>query len=210
MQVIFSTRSFCSRYYKNQSLKMAFDMAPADPTVDLNMQLIKLAYGLLSGKYSVPAVQKQEGIRPKMFNAVIEASYPKFSTMPQQDALEFFLHFIDQVERINAGCPEEDPARSFKFGIEERLQCPSGKVAYNKRNDYILSLNIPLEKATNKKELEEFQKLKVQRETEGKEISSDEIVRPRVPLSACLDSFSQPEEVQGFYSTALKARTTAI
>lgn len=27
------------RYYTNQSLKMAFEMAPADPTVDLNMQL---------------------------------------------------------------------------------------------------------------------------------------------------------------------------
>ncbi|KAJ0774305.1 putative ubiquitinyl hydrolase 1 [Helianthus annuus] len=220
MQVIFSTNSFCSRYYKNQSLKTAFDIAPADPTVDLNMQLTKLAHGLLSGQYSIPAVHnddvdssssaKQEGIRPRMFKAVIAASHPEFSTMRQQDALEFFLHLIDQVERVNAGNPEADPARSFKFGIEERLQCPSGKVAYNKRNDYTLSLNIPLEKATNKKELEEFHKLKAQKEAEGKDISSDEIVRPRVPLSDCLDSFSHPEEVQGFYSTALKARTTAI
>ncbi|KAJ0763658.1 putative ubiquitinyl hydrolase 1 [Helianthus annuus] len=39
---------------------------------------------------------------------------------------------------------------------------------------------------------------------------SDEVVHPRVPLTDCLDSFSHPEEVQGFYSTALKARTTAI
>ncbi|XP_022028512.1 ubiquitin carboxyl-terminal hydrolase 14 isoform X1 [Helianthus annuus] len=220
MQVIFSTNSFCSRYYKNQSLKTAFDIAPADPTVDLNMQLTKLAHGLLSGQYSIPAVHnddvdssssaKQEGIRPRMFKAVIAASHPEFSTMRQQDALEFFLHLIDQVERVNASNPEADPARSFKFGIEERLQCPSGKVAYNKRNDYTLSLNIPLEKATNKKELEEFHKLKAQKEAEGKDISSDEIVRPRVPLSDCLDSFSHPEEVQGFYSTALKARTTAI
>ncbi|MFS7921077.1 putative ubiquitinyl hydrolase 1 [Helianthus anomalus] len=220
MQVIFSTNSFCSRYYKNQSLKTAFDIAPADPTVDLNMQLTKLAHGLLSGQYSIPAVHnddvdssssaKQEGIRPRMFKAVIAASHPEFSTMRQQDALEFFLHLIDQVERVNAGNPEADPARSFKFGIEERLQCPSGKVAYNKRNDYTLSLNIPLEKATNKKELEEFHKLKAQKEAVGKDISSDEIVRPRVPLSDCLDSFSHPEEVQGFYSTALKARTTAI
>lgn len=69
-----------------------------------------------------------------------------------QDALEFFLHFIDQVERMNSGKPDFDPSRSFKFGIEERLQCPSGKVAYNRRNDYILSLNIPLEKAINKSE----------------------------------------------------------
>ncbi|XP_076935914.1 ubiquitin carboxyl-terminal hydrolase 14-like [Bidens hawaiensis] len=220
MQVIFSTHSFCSRYYKNQSLKSAFINAPADPTVDLNMQLTKLAHGLLSGQYSVPAVQndnvdsssktKQEGIRPRMFKAVIAASHPEFSTMRQQDALEFFLHLIDQVERVNASNPEADPARSFKFDIEERLQCPSGKVAYNKRNDYTLSLNIPLDKATNKKELEEFHKMKGQKEAEGKEISSDEIVRPRVPLSDCLNSFSHPEDVQGFYSTALKSRTTAI
>lgn len=40
--------------------------------------------------------------------------------------------------------------------------------------------------------------------------SGDEIVRPRVPLEACLASFSAPEEVQGFYSTALKTKTTAI
>ncbi|KAJ9551371.1 hypothetical protein OSB04_015416 [Centaurea solstitialis] len=201
-----------------------FDIAPADPTVDLNMQLTKLANGLLSGKYSVPAVQnddagnavdssqnaKQEGIRPRMFKAVIAASHPEFSTMRQQDALEFFLHLIDQVERINAGRPELDPGRSFKFGIEERLQCPSGKVAYNRRHDYILSLTIPLEKVTNKKELEEFNKFKAQKEADGMEISSDEIVRPRVPLSDCLNIFSAPEELQGFYSTALKGKTTAI
>ncbi|KAF9604902.1 hypothetical protein IFM89_011184 [Coptis chinensis] len=39
MQVVFSTQSFHSRYYKNQNLKLAFEAAPADPTVDLNTQL---------------------------------------------------------------------------------------------------------------------------------------------------------------------------
>ncbi|PKI65653.1 hypothetical protein CRG98_013948 [Punica granatum] len=39
MQVVFSTQSFCSRYFVNQSLKAAFERAPADPTIDLNMQL---------------------------------------------------------------------------------------------------------------------------------------------------------------------------
>lgn len=38
----------------------------------------------------------------------------------------------------------------------------------------------------------------------------DEIVRPRVPLEACLASFSAPEEVHDFYSTSLNAKTTAI
>ncbi|KAL0406854.1 UNVERIFIED_CONTAM: Ubiquitin carboxyl-terminal hydrolase 14 [Sesamum latifolium] len=39
MQVVFSTRGFCSRYYLDQGLKVAFDTAPSDPTVDLNTQL---------------------------------------------------------------------------------------------------------------------------------------------------------------------------
>ncbi|KAF2285927.1 hypothetical protein GH714_008999 [Hevea brasiliensis] len=222
MQVVFSTRSFYSRYYMNLSLKVAFEMAPADPTVDLNMQLTKLAHGMLSGKYSVPAVEKddnsnaatsasskQEGIPPRMFKSVIAASHPEFSSMRQQDALEFFLHFLDQVERVNGGKPTLDPSRSFKFGIEERILCSSGKVAYNRRLDYILSLNIPLHEATNKEELEAFQKSKAGEVSEGKDVSSEEIVRPRVPLEACLASFSAPEQILDFYSTALKAKTTA-
>ncbi|KAK6946790.1 Zinc finger, UBP-type [Dillenia turbinata] len=189
MQIVFSTHSFCSRYYKNQSLKMAFEYAPADPTVDLNMQLTKLGHGLLSGRYSVPALDnddlataansissaRQEGIRPRMFKAVIAASHPEFSTMRQQDALEFFLHFLDQVERCNTGNPDLDPSRSFKF---EQLQA--------------------------------FEKLKREKSLEGIEVSTDEVVRPRVPLEACLAVFSAPEEVHDFYSSALKAKTTAI
>ncbi|GLT37905.1 hypothetical protein SLA2020_121890 [Shorea laevis] len=221
MQVVFSTQSFSARYYMNQNLKVAFEMAPFDPTVDLNMQLTKLAHGLLSGKYSVPASEKdgnaapttdakQQGIPPRMFKSVIAASHPEFSTMRQQDALEFFLHFLDQVERANSGKPELDPSRSFKFGVEERILCTSGKVAYNRRLDYILSLNIPLHEATNKEELEAFQKMKAEKISEGKDVSSDEIVRPRVPLEACLASFSAPEQIPDFYSSALKAKTTAI
>ncbi|CAK8535189.1 unnamed protein product [Lathyrus sativus] len=224
MQAVFSSRSFSSRYYINQSLKKAFEAAPADPTVDLNMQLTKLAHGLLSGKYSVPQFENdenkniattptsavQEGIPPRMFKALVAASHPEFSSMRQQDALEFFLHFLDQVERANAGETKLDPARSFKFGVEDRILCSSGKVAYNRRNDYILSLNIPLHEATNKEELELFHKLKAEKLSEGKEVSGDEIVRPRVPLEACLASFSSPEEIHDFYSTALQAKTTAV
>lgn len=39
--------------------------------------------------------------------------------------------------------------------------------------------------------------------------TNEEIVRPRVPLEACLATFSAPEELPDFYSTALKAKTTA-
>ncbi|WOL18550.1 ubiquitin carboxyl-terminal hydrolase 14 [Canna indica] len=193
IQAIFTTRSFISRYYEHQSLKMAFAMAPSDPTLDLNMQLTKLAHGLLSGGYSFP----------------IEENNEVKTTNSSADALEFFLHFLDHIERANAGKPELDPSRSFKFVIEERLQCPSGKVAYNKRSDYILSLNIPLHEATNKEQLEAFHRMKAQKKMEGNDIASNEIVRPRVPLEACLANFAAPEEIHDFYSSALNAKTTA-
>ncbi|KAL6553441.1 ubiquitin-specific protease ubp14 [Orobanche gracilis] len=164
MQVMFSTRGFCSRYYLDQSLKVAFDAAPDDPTVDLNAQL------------------KQEGIPPRMFKSVIAAKHPEFSTMRQQS---------EQVERANTLNPIFDPSRGFKFGIEERLQCLSGK------------------KATNKRELEDFQKLKAEKEARGEELASEEIIRPRVSLMDCLECFSAPEELHDFYSTALNAKTTA-
>ncbi|KAL0909266.1 hypothetical protein M5K25_020116 [Dendrobium thyrsiflorum] len=210
MQVVFSTRSFIERYYKEQNLKSAFILAPADPTFDLNMQLTKLGHGLLSGKYSLPTPEKQEGVPPRMFKTAISASHPEFSSMRQQDALEFFLHLLDQVEQAHAGKPELDPSRSFKFFIEERLQCPSGKVAYNKRADYILSLNIPLSEATNKEQLEASNKLKSEKSVAEKQSINHEVVRPRVPLEACLKCFSEPEEVHDFYSTALNEKTTAI
>lgn len=67
-----------------------------------------------------------------------------------QDALEFFHHLIDKVDQANPGNHELDPSTGFKFIIEERVQCPSGKVSYNKHCDNFLSLSIPLHEATNK------------------------------------------------------------
>ncbi|KAH0934460.1 hypothetical protein HID58_011577 [Brassica napus] len=218
MQILFSTHSFISRYFSHQSLKLAFEMAPADPTLDINMQLTKLGHGLLSGKYSIPVAEKdvatgdvrQEGIPPRMFKSVVAAGHAEFSSMRQQDALDFFLHLLDKVERGNNMRPDLDPSRSFKFGVEEKILCSSGKVSYNKRDDCILSLNIPLQEATNKDELEAFNNQKADKGLEEDNMSTDEIVRPRVPLEACLATFSSPEQILDYYSTALKGKTTAI
>ncbi|XP_066333424.1 ubiquitin carboxyl-terminal hydrolase 14-like [Miscanthus floridulus] len=153
--------------------------------------------------------QGQEGIRPRMFKSVIAVNHPEFSSMRQQDALDFFLHLIDRVEKANPGNHEQNPCSGFKFVVEERVQCPSGKVSYNKRSDYILSLSIPLLEATNKEQLEAFNEKKAAMDLDGKEVSNEDIVRPRVPLEACLASFSGPEEIPDFYSTALNSKTTA-
>lgn len=225
MQVVFSTQSFPQRYFVNLSLKESFQRAPADPTVDLNMQLAKLAHGLLSGKYSVPfekvtngdlaglavAENEQNGISPLMFKSLIGMGHPEFSSSRQQDALEYFQHLIDQVERCHTSNHQEDPSRSFKFCVEERILCSSsGKVKYNRRADNVLSLNISLQAAVNKDQVSAFLKKKAEKESIGGKVSDEEIVRPRVPLSACLESFSASEEVPDFYSTAINGRTTAI
>ncbi|EMS64663.1 Ubiquitin carboxyl-terminal hydrolase 14 [Triticum urartu] len=199
-----------NRYFEKQSLKAAFAISQADPTLDLNMQMTKLAHGMLSGKYSAPSQEGQEGIRPRMFKSVIAASHPEFSSMRQQDALEFFHHLIGKVDQANPGNHELNPCTGFKFIIEERVQCPSGKVSYNQHCDNFLTLSIPLHEATNKEQLEAFHEKKAAMDLDGKEVSKEEIVRPRVPLEACLASFSGGEEVPEFYSTALNSKTTAI
>ncbi|KAF2545919.1 hypothetical protein F2Q70_00022807 [Brassica cretica] len=178
----------------------------------------KLGHGLLSGKYSIPVTEKdaataearQEGIPPRMFKSVVAAGHGEFSSMRQQDALDFFLHLLDKVERGNNTRPDLDPSRSFKFGVEEKILCSSGKVSYNKRDDCILSLNIPLQEATNKDELEAFNNQTAGKGLEENNMSTDEIVRPRVPLEACLATFASPEQIHDYYSTALKGKTTAI
>uniref|UniRef100_A0A0C9RW38 Ubiquitin carboxyl-terminal hydrolase n=1 Tax=Wollemia nobilis TaxID=56998 RepID=A0A0C9RW38_9CONI len=224
MQTVFSTRDFILRYYQDQKLNEAFERAPADPTVDLNMQLVKLGHGMLSGKYSSPVYEgdevdkpenmtskvRQEGIPPRMFKSLIGTGHPEFSSTRQQDALEFFLHLLDKVERNNAGKPQSDPSQCFKFVVEDRILCPSGKVSYNKRLDNVLSLNIPLDAAINKEEVAAFRKKKAEKESAGEKLNDDEIVRPRVPLSACLENFAAPEEIHEFYSTAMKSKTTAF
>lgn len=225
MQVVFSTDSFKQRYFVHLSLKEGFQRAPADPTVDVNTQMAKLAHGLLSGKYSAPAEGlsngdqtdstvselEQTGISPAMFKSLIGSGHPEFSSSRQQDALEYFQHILDQIERCHTSNAQQDPSRSFKFFVEERIMCSSsGKVKYNKRTDNVLSLNIPLQSSVNKDEVSAFMKKKGEREAAGEKIANEEIVRPRVPLSACLESFAASEQVPDFYSSAINGRTTAI
>ncbi|KAJ7540223.1 hypothetical protein O6H91_10G005900 [Diphasiastrum complanatum] len=224
VQMIFATRDFQLRYYENLNLDDAFQLAPADPTLDLNTQMTKLAHGLLSGKYSAPEKQVSEkdvaeggteklvqnGISPRMFKSLIGAGHPEFATSRQQDALEFFQHLIEQVERSNSANPSEDPSRCFNFVVEEKIMCSaSGKVKYTKKIDNVLSLNIPLSAAVNKGEVAIMEKTKAQK-LPGEKGGKEDYVRPRVPLSACLESFCASEAVQDFYSSAIRGRTTAI
>lgn len=217
MQVIFSVPDFIQCYY-NHCEEIFQTTNIQDAPKDFNVQMAKLAYGLLSGAYSKPPegklndskeeVEELPGIKPHMFKNLIGQGHPEFSTKKQQDAQEFFLHLISVLERNSRG--RENPAESLKFQVEERLQCvKSGKVKYTSRTDYLLSLPIPLDAATNKVELEAYEKKKAEVLAKGEKMKPEDLVRPKISLQACLDHFSAIETVDDFYSTAVKAKSTA-
>ncbi|NXE07040.1 UBP13 hydrolase, partial [Lophotis ruficrista] len=219
MQAIFSIPEFQRAYVGN--LPRIFDYSPLDPTQDFNTQMAKLGHGLLSGQYSKPPmkselieqVMKEEhkpqhnGISPRMFKAFISKGHTEFSSNRQQDAQEFLLHLINLVERNPVG--SENPSDVFRFLVEERTQCcQSRKVRYTERVDYIMQLPVAMEAATNKDELIAYE-LK-RREAEAARRPPPELVRAKIPFSACLQAFSEPNNVEDFWSSALQAKSAGV
>lgn len=212
MQMLFIIPDFIRRYFEGAS--GIFEQFPNEPASDFNLQMAKLGTGLLSGKYSIPPPvgspvdADSPGISPIMFKTLIGRGHPDFSTKKQQDAQEFLSHIITLVERNSRH--QMDPSNSFKFKLEERVQCStSKKVKYTYRSDWMLPLNIPLEAAVNKDEVTAYEARKAEAEAQGKRLAPEELVRPKIKLFSCLEAFTQSEIVEQFYSTALKDKTTA-
>ncbi|XP_067833245.1 ubiquitin carboxyl-terminal hydrolase 5-like, partial [Heptranchias perlo] len=216
MQVVFSIPDFQNKYVGN--LEKIFKDSPTDPTQDFNTQVAKLGYALLSGDHSKPPPETDEtepetekvdpgGIAPRMFKMLVGKGHPEFSTNRQQDAQEFLLHFINMVER---NCrSSENPNEAFRFLVEERINClASGKVKYTQRVDYIMQLPVPMEAAVNKDELAEYEVKK--QEAEAEKTPLLEMVRAKIPFESCLEAYSEPEQVDDFWSTALLAKSVAV
>lgn len=226
MQVLFSIPEFQERYAQKRD--EIFRNAPSDPTQDFHVQMAKLGHGLLSGEYSKPpsdaettstAREKEDifkkvvqpGIRPRMFKSLIGKGHREFSTMHQQDALEFLQYVLEIVERREKSHGLLDPSLFLRFNMEERVECSaSHKVQYKERYDNTLGVRIPLEHMTNRAELSKYEEKLKAAEAKGEKLSDEETVRPIVPLLECIKTVSEPEAIESFYSTAVKRRTTAI
>ncbi|XP_033894289.3 ubiquitin carboxyl-terminal hydrolase 13-like isoform X2 [Acipenser ruthenus] len=212
MQVLFSIPEFQRAYVGN--LQRIFDYSPLDPTQDFSTQMAKLGHGLLSGQYSKPPVKselieqhQQKGISLKMFKALTSKGHPEFSSSRQQDAQEFFLHLINQVERNSEG--SENPSDVFRFLVEERTQCcQSRMVRYTQRADNLMQLPAPMEAATNKEELIAYEVKR--QEAEVSRRAPPLAVRARIPFSACLQAYTEPENVDDFWSSALQAKSAGV
>lgn len=54
-----------------------------------------------------------------------------------------------------------------------------------------------------------YENLKKEAEEKGQKLDSSALVRPRLKLSSCLETFIRSETVEQFYSSALNSRTIA-
>lgn len=143
-----------------------------------------------------------------MFKNLIAKNHKEFSTKLQQDAQEFLLHVINELQRHSRN--DTNPADALKFSVEDRVECgTSGKVKYTKRDEYCLPLHIPLHLATNAEEVREYDEKVSEAEASGQKIDPNLHVRPRITLQSCLDRFGQTEIVEQFYSAAINGLTTA-
>ena len=190
LQCLFSLPSFQQRYYlpKEQPIPM---QNPAD---DLETQLRKVADGLLSGLYSKPDTDiiisqdssekpHQKGLAPSMLKYLIGKDHEEFATMKQQDAFELLLHLLKLITRTPHTAQFTDPVHSFRFVMEQRLQCVScKKVRYRQDEQDNISIPVPVRRLQPQNQSDSDEPPKVEFES--------------VTLKECLDIFTGAEHVE--------------
>ena len=199
LQSLFSMPEFAQRYYRPDETILPL----TKPAEDLEIQLRKVADGLLSGRYSVPdkdvsapsesteQQNYQKGLAPAMLKHLIGRGHAEFSTMRQQDSFELLLHLLKLISRSQQGARGQykdvmDPVEAFRFLMEQRLQCLSCKrVRY--REDEMENLSV----AVSVKRLPESDTVM----TDGANDEKKEEFEP-VTLKQCLDDFTAPEVVE--------------
>ncbi|KAF4121487.1 ubiquitin carboxyl-terminal hydrolase 5/13 [Geosmithia morbida] len=187
IQCLFDLPSFRERYFRpSDDLPLV-----EDPATDLETQLRKIADGLLSGRYAKidPSIhadidtQHQKGIAPAMLKHLIGRGHEEFSTMRQQDALEFLQHILKIITRSqHTGQDVKDPTTPFRFEMEQRLQCLScNKVKYSSNEQDNIFLDVPLEKLPPAQQ--------------DADRPASDAYKP-VTLQECLDRFTGLEKVE--------------
>lgn len=240
MQILFSIPEIEERYRGRSST--IFNSSTDDPADDLLAMMAKLAEGLLSDRYSKPVTMYERqtsesgelvpssklseeygSIRPFMFKNLVGKGHMEFSSSRQQDAPEFFQHFLEKITRaerlgkrrlLEAGAAEDSFVSTqalFGFKVEERFEdMDSKKVKYLTRTENMLSLAIDVNAAVNRAQYEEFEEQKKKRlKTDCDEKPDETPVQLQIPLSACLELYTRPELIEEFTSPDTGAKGTA-
>ncbi|MCJ1477881.1 hypothetical protein MMC13_006554 [Lambiella insularis] len=188
LQCLFSLPAFHDRYFLPHA-----PSPPAEyPAEDLEVQLRKLADGLISGRYSYsdndvvaseysPEIPHQKGLAPAMLKHLVGRGHEEFSTMRQQDAFELLLHLLKLITRCPHPAPLHDPVQSFRFVMEQRLQCAScKKVRYRTDEQDNISIPVPVRRLP-RAEVED---------------GENKVEYEAVTLKECLDIFTGSETVE--------------
>ncbi|KAK5681727.1 ubiquitin C-terminal hydrolase Ubp14 [Elasticomyces elasticus] len=208
LQAVFAFPEFGERYLRPLGGEGS---AKGKPAEDLEIQLRKLADGLLSGRYSKPAqldadqatendVTWQAGLAPAMLKHLIGRGHAEFSTMRQQDSFELLLHLLKLITRSQASAKEKygdvkDPVDAMRFVMEQRLQCLGcGKVKYRQDSMDNLSVAVPIKRVARPDTSDDS----AAADGDGKVNGEKEKVENFEPvtLKHCLDLFTAPETVE--------------
>nr|POE75777.1 ubiquitin carboxyl-terminal hydrolase 14 [Quercus suber] len=199
LQSLFSMPEFQTRYYRPEEPVPAL----VDAAEDLEIQLRKLADGLLSGRYSKPDSDiytvsegatdqaHQKGLAPAMLKHLIGRGHSEFSTMRQQDSFELLLHLLKIISRSQSAAQSQyknitDPVQSFRFVMEQKLQCLAcKKVRYKTDEMENLSVAVPIKRLP----LEDIPM------ANGDKNEKKEEFEP-VTFRQCLDDYTAPEVVE--------------
>lgn len=179
IQCLFSLPAFQNTYYDPEGKNFHLVDNPSD---DLQVQLRKLADGLLSGRYSTKAPDSayQRGIAPATFKSLIGRGHEEFSTMRQQDAFEFLVHLLTKISENAKAKHLPDPTNIFEFQTDQRLECNNcHKVRYRTENQENLSLPVPA-------------RPEMEVEVDGK----SETTYQTIQLTECFDNFTSQEDVE--------------
>ena len=191
LQCLFSLPAFRIRYHHSLEA-LPITEAPAE---DLETQLRKIADGLLSGRYSYPdtdviasehssEIPHQKGLAPAMLKHLIGRGHEEFSTMRQQDAFELLLHLLKLITRSSHTPSSQDPVQTFRFVMEQRLQCTScKKVRYRTDEQDNISIPVPVRRKSS-----------IANVASDGEKPKDEF--EPVTLKECLDTFTASELVE--------------
>lgn len=182
----------------------------ADPYTCHHCQMERMVEGLCSGKYGIPGTRRARkvvegsntadgdicGVCPRLFKNVFAGNHPDFSTGFQQDAHEYLLYLLDQLQEhvvlpseLLDQVPGSDelihPSNQFGFRFRNRGECiRCHRVRYRREEDVCLSIVPPISAQTLASTL--F----------SAEPSSDSIDRPTFDLTACLNATLGVENVE--------------
>ncbi|WPH00444.1 ubiquitin carboxyl-terminal hydrolase 14-like protein [Acrodontium crateriforme] len=200
LQSLFAMPEFAERYYRPEEAVSTVGM----PAEDLEIQLRKLADGLLSGRYSKPDSDvysseetteqpHQKGIAPAMLKHLIGRGHTEFSTMRQQDSFELLLHLLKLITRSQQASQSQyknvtDPVQACRFVMEQKLQCLNcKKVRYRQDEMENLSVAVPIKRVESPSSDAVM--------VNGVE-QKDVVKFEPVTLKQCLDDFTRAEAVE--------------